>query len=151
MRDRRHRGVVLTGLRRNHYRTAVQGQVHYLREDRGVDVGVHTDDPGRIAEQGGVSGLPARVCGAGHRMATDVAVEQSGRAHQLQHRALDADDVGQRAAVGELLDTRQQPFGRGHRDREHDQRVPARGPGQRLREVGGGGKAIRFGRLGPQC
>ncbi len=44
-------GVVLVGLGRNHDGAAVQGQVHHLGPDAGVDVLVDAEHPRRAGEQ----------------------------------------------------------------------------------------------------
>ena len=136
VRDAGRRGVMLVGLGRNHDRFTVQRQVHDLGPHPGVDVFVDAKHPGRSDEHPGGACAPAGVRGAGHRMAAHVAIEQTGQPDLLEDRALDADDVGQGAVRGDVLDVAEQLRDGGHRDGQHDQRVPVGGPGEGLGQVG---------------
>ena len=145
MRNGGYGGVMFLGLRRHHDRAAVQGQAHHLRPNRGIDMFVDTDHPRLSDEQSGVAGRPAGVCGARHWVASDVAIQQIGGMYLLQHRTLDADDVGEGTAAGKLFDAWEQACDSGHRDGQDDQRFALRGPRQCLGQVARGGEAVGAG------
>ena len=130
MRDGGRGGVVLVGLGRYHHRTAVQRQRHHHRPHRGVHVVVHADHPRGPGEQPGIAGRPTRVRGAGHRVAPDEAFQQTGRGDLVEHRALDAGDVGQRAVGRQFADVGEHARQRRHRYGQHDQRAGVGGAGQ---------------------
>ena len=117
--------------------------MHHLREDPGIDMGVHADHPGGADEQCGVPGLPAGLRGAGHGVPAHVPVEQIRRGHRLTHRCLDADDIGERAVGGELRDLAEQLGHRGHRNRHGDQGPALGGPVQHPGQIGLGGVTVR--------
>lgn len=87
MRDRGRRGVVFVGARARSPRgSPAPGCITGLTLM--VDVVVHAHHPRSTHEQVRGTGRPARMCGAGHRVAADESVEQPVLLNLLQHIAL---------------------------------------------------------------
>ena len=133
MRDGGRGGVVFVGLGRYHQRAAVQRHRHHQGPHLGVHVIVHAEHPRGPDEQSGVAGGPTRVRGARHRVTADEAFLQPGCDDLVEHRRLDAGDVGQRTARGQFADAGEHACQRRHRHGQHDQSAGVGGAGERLR------------------
>lgn len=80
-------------------------------------------------------------------MPADEARTEPMPPHSRRDRCFHAHHVGQRAVRGERGDSRQDLIDRGHRHRDHDQRIGLGRPAQHRGQVAGDVEAVRAGRL----
>ena len=102
---------------------------------------------GALVNNPRVAGGPTRMRGARHRVTADEALLQSGRGDLVEHRGLDAGDVGQRTVGGRFADVGEHARQRRHRHGQHDQRVACRRRGSASRRVRWWHRSRRSGRL----